>query len=362
MRHKHSQTIMIAVLTATLFFAASGICAEPETYRLGKSGKWQKIPDTPEGASMRQIAKIKQLIETGQPKAAKKAVADFRANYADLSTYELDAFDAFIEGELFYAKRKWTKAVRKYDFLLDNWPESAFRPAALNRQFEIAKAFLDGEKRTVLKVLKLSAYEDADKIMHGIESREGDTPRSQRALVELAKGYQKQEKYLNAAEAWLEVIEIWRVGDVGENALYQMANSHNLAYKGSRYDSTTLETARSYYILYQGQYDDPNFTTTEEVAAKIATIDEKLAEKQYTIGLHYENAENIEAAKIYYNHIINHEEWSTSKAAESAKTRLAVIETGKTDDLSKKRLPRKVFDAANVFLDSWFGLSPAKKS
>lgn len=357
MRHKHSQTIITTALTAILFFTAGGICAEPETYRLGKSGKWQKIPDTPEGASMRQISKIKGLIETGQWRAAEKAVADFRVNYSGLSTYELDAFDAFIEGEIFYARRKWTKAVRKYDFFLDNWPESAFRPAALNRQFEIAKAFLEGEKRRVLKVLKLSAYEDADKIMHGIENREGDTPRSQRALVTLAEGYQKLEKYLNAADTWLEVKDLWPAGKIGENALYQMANSQNSAYKGSKYDSTTLVTARSYYNDYGRQYSQS--AIEKNVDTKISTIDEKLAEKQYAIGFHYENAENIHGAKLYYDHTI--EKWPTSKAAESAKTRLAVIKTGKTDDLTKKRLPRKIFDKANIFLDSWFGATAVKK-
>lgn len=357
MRYKNTQTLITTVLTATLFFTLTAICAEPETYHLGSSGKWQKIPDTPEGASMRQIAKIKQFIETGKVGKAKKAVADFRVNYSGLSTYELDAFDAFIEGELFYAKRKWTKAIRKYDFFLDNWPESTFRPAALNREFEIAKAFLEGEKRRVLKVLKLSAYDEADKIMHSIETREGDTPRSRRALVTLAEGYQKRKKFINAAETWLEVKDLWPAGQIGENALFQMANSHNSAYKGSRYDSTTLLTARSYYNEYQREYT--RSATEKEVGAKVSEIDEKLAEKQYTIGFHYENAENAHGAKLYYDHVI--EKWPASKAAESAKTRLSVIKTGNTDDLTKKRLPRKAFDVANVFLDNWFGLASVKK-
>jgi len=357
MCHKNSQTLIATVLTATLLFTLTAVCADPETYRLGKSGQWQKIPDTPKGASMRQISKIKQFIETGKVSKAKKAVADFRVNYSGLSTYELDAFDAFIEGELFYAKRKWTKAVRKYNFFLDNWPESTFRPAAMNRQFEIAKAFLDGEKRRVLKVLKLSAYDEADKIMHGIESREGDTPRSRRAMVTLAQGYQKREKYINAAETWLEVKDLWPAGKIGENALYQMANSHNSAYKGSKFDSTTLLTARSYYNDYKREYT--RISIEKGIDTNISEIDEKLAEKQYTIGFHYENAENIHGAKLYYDYII--EKWPDSKAAESAKTRLSVIKTGKTDDLTKRKLPRKAFDIANVFLDSWFGLAHVAK-
>ncbi|MBW8034264.1 MAG: hypothetical protein FVQ79_00940 [Planctomycetes bacterium] len=135
-----------------------------------------------------------------------------------------------------------------------------------------------------------------------------------------------------------------------------MANSQNSAYKGSRYDSTTLVTARSYYSDYQRQYSQSSIE--KNVDTTISTINEKLAEKQYTIGFHYENAENIHGAKLYYDHII--EKWPTSKAAESAKTRLNVIKTGKTDELTKKRLPRKAFDTANVFLDNWFGLKTLK--
>ncbi len=357
MKHRKLQTLITAVLTATLIFAFTGIGAEPETRRLSRSGKWQKIPDTLQGASMRQISKIKQLIETGQAEAAQKAVAEFRLNYSDLSTYELDAFDAFIEAEIFYAKRKWSKAVRKYDFFLDNWPESTFRPAALNRQFEIAKAFLDGEKRTVLKVLKLSAYEDADKIMHGIENREGeDSPRSKRALVTLAEGYQNQGKFLDAANTWLEIKDLWPAGTIGENALYQMASSHDSAYKGSKYDSTTLVTATIYYNDYKREYTSS--AIEKNVDTKISAIDEKLAEKEYTVGFHYENAENVHAAKLYYDYII--QKWPNSEAAESAKTRLLVIKTGKTDDLTKKKLPRKAFDTANKFFDSWFGATYAK--
>jgi outer membrane protein assembly factor BamD (BamD/ComL family) len=354
---RNLQVFAMTGFMVIMVFAAIGICAEQETQRLDRAGKWQTIPDTADGVYMREIAEVKQLVDTGQVKAAEKAFDEFRLKYPELSTYEIEAFNTLIEAELFYTKKKWTKAVRKYDFFLDNWPESAFRSAALDRQHSIAEAFLAGEKRRFLKIIKLSAYEEADNIMHGIENREGDTPRSQRALVALAEGYQKRGKFLDAAEAWVEVKGLWPAGQIGENALYQMAVSQDRAYKGSRYDNTTLLTAKTYFSDYRREYT--HLAVDRGVDAKMSAIEEKLADKEYATGFHYENSENIYAAKLYYEHIMA--KWPDSAAAESAKTRLSVIKSGKTDEATKKKLQRKAFDVTTIFLDKWFGLAGAKK-
>lgn len=347
MYHRQLQILILTALTVG--FVLTGVAFSAETRRLTDDQKWEKIEDSPQGKQMLEIANIKQLVASGKPKEVRASLSKLLQSNPNLTPTDIDTY---IQAEVFYAKRKWLKANRKYNDFLDNSTERSLRRAALERQFSIAVAFLNGEKKRVLKVLKLEAYEEADTILHEIADRAKGTPLAKRALLTLAKGYQKKGKYIDSYEVWADIKYEFPTGNIGQNALLQMASTMHSAYKGPNYDSSSLATAKTNYEEYIQQYGKyPQLDT------KVAYVDQQLAYKQYTIGQYYENAENIAAANYYYRYVVA--DWPNSKATELSKNRLLALESGKSVAM-EKNLRRKAFDKTGWFLDNWFGLSKLK--
>jgi len=94
--------------------------------------------------------------------------------------------DAFFKGYLLYAKGKFAQSVRTFDTFLTNTRRANFYDAAIEKQFEMATAFLDGYKVPFLKYLG-KRYEEGVKVMTHIADRMGDAPIAQHALTEVAK-------------------------------------------------------------------------------------------------------------------------------------------------------------------------------
>ena len=111
-------------------------------------------------------------------------------------------FDLVIEAELLFDRNEWIKAARKYGELLDGFPDSWLYDTAMDRQFSVAQAFLNGQKRRVLKVLKWSAFDEGEKIMRRIADRAGEAPISRRALGALAGAYSRRRAVAKPYEVW----------------------------------------------------------------------------------------------------------------------------------------------------------------
>jgi len=337
----HKYLILIA-LTISMLLASS---VSAETWHLGNDNKWQPVEDSQDGGYLLAVSNIKRMIAEGKVNPAKKALEELKTAFPQVAGKDLDAF---IEAEILYAKGKWVKSNRKYNEFLDAWPASSLYESALERQYSIANAFIKGQKRRVLGILRLSAYEEADTIMHQIADRAGDAPIAKRALVTLAKGYQNRKDYMQAYNTWAEISSLWPTGDMGRKALLEMAQSLHSDYQGPRYDSTSLISARSYYQDYIERY--PDYAKENDIAVKIKLIDEQLAYKDFQIGQYYYRAEEPVAADLYFQNTID--TWPESTAAEMAEDQANKIEE-ETDD---RTASRKLFDTACLFLDNWFGL------
>jgi outer membrane protein assembly factor BamD (BamD/ComL family) len=344
----------IIVLSAALLLTGA---VAAETWQLKQGKDWQKIAAQADGEYMLAFAGIKQMIDTGQPKSAMAQLARLKENFTEIVGPDLDAFMA---AEMLYAKKQWSKAIKQYDEFLATFPDSRFYESAIEREYSIAVAYLGGEKRRVLKILKLSAFDDGAAIMRRIADRSGEAPIAKRALIALAQAHEKKDEYIEAYEVWADIYARWTTGDTGRQALLAMAQTLHSAYKSPKHDPTVLDSARSYYESFRDKY--PGLARDYEVAAKIEMIDEQLAYKQFAIGQYYEKTDSLQAANLYYQQVID--TWPGSTAAQMAKARMDAIisnEQGRTPG-QKRNLHRRMFEATSEFLDNWFGILKLKKS
>lgn len=321
----------------------AGFCAQAETLRLNSQGQWQPLAGDPQGNSVLALSEIKQKIVAGNKSQALKALAELKTRFPELAGPDMDAY---IEAETLYAKRNWSKSTKKFQEFIKTWPESPFFDIAVERLYSIGAAFLQGQKRQVLWVLWLPAFDNGADIMRNLADRMGTGPMGLRSLVTLAEAYEKKKMYPEAYEVWSEIADKWPTGDVGEHALLRMAKSLHAAYKGPQYDPTWLISAKAYYEDYINRY--PSKAQQINAAGTVSTIVEQQAYKNYTVAQYYNKTDHALGANLYYQYVLD--TWPDSQAAVFTKQKQA-------DGYKyKKTFQRKMFDAGNIFFDNWFGI------
>jgi hypothetical protein len=314
--------LIVSVVLSTQSIVPAG------TWRLDEGKEWEAL-EGDEGTDefLMAVTEIKELVNTGQTKAARKAFATLKEDFPEIAGPDLDIF---IKAEISFCKGKLAKTVRTHDKLLTEYPGSRFRRAALERQFSIASAFLSGKKKFNLGLVKFKRYAEGIKIMNKITERAGiETPIGVNAAVVVAEHYQSRKKYNDAYLKWWEVSLQYQAGQIGKDALLGMAQCKRAVYnmhpepERPFYDASCLSTAKSCYEKYRLLYaKDAEEIGVDEI---VDEINEQLSYKQYIIGKYYLSVGNKQAANLYYNMVVS--DWPGTKAADLAKEMLSKNET-----------------------------------
>jgi outer membrane protein assembly factor BamD (BamD/ComL family) len=282
------------------------------TWRLDKSGELKAVSESRQDTYLLAVAQVKKFVNEGKTKEVGKALAKLKKDFPEISGPDLDTF---IKAETFYSKGKFAKAVRAYDKILTEYPESKLYEAALDRQFAVATAYLDGEKKTVLKVFRIKGYAEGAKIMENIGDRTGNAPIGVEAAVAVARSYEKRKKFEDSYFKWSEISAKWPGGEIGKESLLGMARSKLASYKGPNYNSSSLVSAKTYYENFKERY--PKDAEKLDVDTILKQIDEQLGYKQLSIGRYYQRTGSKQSANFYYQMVIDN--WPKSKAALTAR-------------------------------------------
>ena len=300
----------IVLATATVLLAS--LTASAETWQLEKGRDWKALSAEGQDKYLLAVAQIKQLVNTGQTNAVRKALDRLKEDFPEVTGPDLDAF---IKAEMLFCRGKFVKAVRAYDRFMAKYPESGFCEAALDRQFAIATAFLAGRKKPVLRVFKMRGYAEGARIMERISDRAGDAPIALKAEITVAKSLENRKKFDEAWSKWSQILSRWPMNDISKDALLAMAQCKHAAYKGPKYDASSLVSAKTYYQKFKLQY--PKDAKEIDVDGKLKQINEQLACKQFAIGRYYQKSGNAQSANLYYRMVVH--DWPQSTAAKLAK-------------------------------------------
>ena len=300
-----------------------------ETWRLNE-GSWQGVSQDRQAEYLLAVSEIKQLVSTGQTKKLDQAYDNLKADFPEINGEDMSLF---IKAEKLFANGKFPKAVRAYDKLMNEYPNSPLFDVALDRQYDIAMAFLSGEKKTVLKVFKIKGYSEGAKIMERIGDRVGNSDIGMQAATSVANSYERRKKFNDAYLEWSQISSQWPTGTPAQTSLLGMGRCKHAAYKGPRYDDSSLISAGTYYGNYQARYslDARDY----DILAKLEQIKQQIAYKQFSIGQYYQNNENPESAKYYYKMVIN--TWPQTTAAKMAQEAMA------TEDAKKEKKWKRKF-------------------
>ncbi len=321
----------VALLGVAISIALScGTGVAAETWRLKSGDQWESVSSDPQERYLHAISELKELAKEGDASAVKEALKQIKAEFPDRVGPDLDLF---IQGELQYWRHRYGKALAKFEKMFKNYAASEFSAPALRREFDMAQAYLQGRKKTVLGIFKISGYAEGVEIMEKISDRAGiDEPNGVglNAALAVAEHYEAQEKYLEAYLKWAEIASYWETGPIGKRALYRMAEDNLAAYdqhaeeKRPYYDASKLTSAKTYYQKYLALY--PQDAQENDVPVKIQHLDEEMALKQFFIGQFYRRTGERQAANLYFNMVIRN--WPQTEAAVAAQEALEENQTG----------------------------------
>ncbi len=314
---RYAAPAVVLVLLCSLAPAA-------RTWRLKDGEKWESANDTPREQYALKVAELKDQLRTGEADAVEEILAEIKDKFPQYVGPDLDLF---VKGELQYWKDRYAKAMKQYEKLLKDYPGSEYAPVVLDREFDLAKAYLDGRKKKVLGFLKISGYAEGIELMERISDRAGlDEPNSVglKAAIAVAEHYETREQYLEGYLKWSEVASYWETGPVGKKALLRMAEDNLLAYnqppvkRRPLLDSSKLVTAKTYFEKYALLY--PKEVKPLKIDEKLKQIDELMALKQFTIGKYYRRVGKTSAARLYFETVIR--DWPKTDAASLAREAL----------------------------------------
>lgn len=311
LRHKIQLAIPAIIAVLAAFSSASA-----DVWRLGQDQSWVAI--SPQDKFLVAVAEVKKLVNTGQTEPARQAYENLKNDFPEVAGPDLDAF---IEAEMLYSQGKFTKAYRAYEKIIKDRPESRLRPAVLDRQFAIGTAYLGGQQKSVLRIVKLKGDAEGVRIMEKIIEQAGiDSPLGLRAALAIVRNYRKRTLFSEAYLEWWEISIQYKAGRIGKDALLGMAESKHAIYnrqpeeKRPFYDAANLGSARTYYRRFESLY--PEDAKRLGIDAIIKQIDEQQAEKQLTVARYYHRTGHIQSANLYYDMVLD--DYPGTKAAESA--------------------------------------------
>jgi len=223
-------------------------------------------------------------------------------------------------GAIYEEKNEYYKAFQSYKVVLESYPQSERINEVIEREFRIGNLFLSGKKAKIMGLEILPSLPRAVEVFEHIIRQAPYSEYGDQAQFRLGIAYKKWGRYEDGIEAFQTLIDNYPRSKLVPEARFQLADTSFVKSNVTARDQKALESASSYVDHFLKRH--PNTNVSEKAAKIRQEIDEKNAEKNYSIGIYYEKTNYLQSALIYFEDVANrypHTRWG-EKAAEKLKT------------------------------------------
>lgn len=285
---------------------------------LWKDGKWVRQAAAAEGTPAGEVSLIRRKIDRKKYRSAVKSVKKFLKRYPSSPLAEEVTG---LAGEAELARGRYWQAYEWYERQLVEFPAGEYFEQALEKEIQIAEAFLAGRKRIALGIFRLSAKQDGIDILQGIADHAPASPQAESALLTVGRYYCDEGKWRLAADAYEQFLTLMPRSPRAPQAELALAEALLRSYRGPSWDETPLIEAQQRYKAFAAKY--PARAKRAQVGRILKEeIRSARAEKQYETGRFYVRTRKAEAAAHYFRLVIekySDTEWATRARAELAK-------------------------------------------
>ena len=286
-----------------------------------KTGKWTNPKTAVKPNPKEQFAFAKTFYDEKKYEDAKREFKKLLRTYpksfeASESQYYLGLVEEE-QGNLY-------KAYLAYQKVIDKYPFSQRIQEIIEREYKIGEAFMSGEKRKAMGV-PLPVENPSIEIFTKVIENSTYGPLAAKTQYKLGLVLKSLLRYYEAEEAFNKVISNYPDSEWVEAAKYQIASCRAAVSRGPDYDQGAAKEAKEKFEEFVREH--PDAILSRDAEKNIEQLKEKEAESAYNIGRFYEKQKAWNAARIYYNEIVNN--YSESPWAARAMERLQIIDAGR---------------------------------
>jgi outer membrane protein assembly factor BamD len=209
----------------------------------------------------------------------------------------------FLLAEVYYQNGDRIRAFYHLDELMDDFPESRLFLPALQLQYDIAAAYLDGFNDTFLGMPIVPMTDEGIEMLYRIQERSPGSPLAEKALKRTADYYFNTSQFDLARDAYGAFVRGYPRSPLVPQVRLREAFASLAEFRGARFDATSLIDARAQFKEIQAQY--PDLAADANVAGWIDRIDSDLAHKAYMTADFYQRTNHPRGAVYLYRYVID---------------------------------------------------------
>jgi len=304
-----------------IFFFVSISPAYPYWIWTPKTGKWinpkTAVKPTP-----------KEQFDFSMSFYKEKKYEDAKREFKKLLKRYPKAFEAaesqYYLGLTEEAQNSLYEAYLEYQKVIDKYPFSERIPEIIEREYKIGELFMSGAKRKAMGV-PLPVDNPAIEIFSKVVENSTYGPFAPKAQYKLGLVLKGLSRYYEAEDAFNKIISNYPSSEWAEAAKFQIAVCRAAVSRGADYDQGAAKEAKDKFEEFVREHPDASLSRDAE--KNIDQLKEKEAEANYNIARFYEKQKARDAAKIYYNDVIN--TYPNSIWAAKSMERLGIMEKKK---------------------------------
>lgn len=306
-----------------LLVAASLCPAQSQSWEL-QGDEWQAVNRPPTSQPVIEpdatLDQVEQLITQGRYNAARKLAVRW-LNQPGNRSHPLRDRGLYLLAEAYYGYGNRIRAFYHLDELMDFHPDSPLYPRALQRQYDIADAYLKGYKNRFLGMPLFGAQGPAIDMLFRIQQRAPGSPLAEKALLRTADYYYADGQFDLAEDAYAAYLRSYPRSPLAPRVRLRQAFSNYAQFRGLRFDATPLLDARAQLVELASA--NPDLAAEENLGAFVERIDTTLARKMLVTAEFYERTNEDRAAAYYYRRVIRqYADTPEAREAEQALARL----------------------------------------
>ena len=319
---------LICLLSVILVCSANGNAFaawvwSPET------GKWtnpkNQAKDTPE----QQFEWAKSIYDD---KDFKRALEEFKKLTDSFPNTPMAAEGQYYQGVCYEALADIGKAAEAFQTLVDRYPYSGRVTDAIEHEYELAEAMLDGKKTKFLGMAIMPAQDTAALLYKHIVKSAPYGPFGVKAQYRLGDARMALGELEEAERAYQAVVDNYPNTEWSEKAGYQIAR---VSYKASKDGESNLAAADAAIEKFEGfKQAHPSSGLELEANEAISELREKKAKSFYDIGAFYERSGRLKSARPYLEDVVR--QFPDTKSAGEAKLLLTKIDSAESGQKPSK--------------------------
>lgn len=292
--------IVLSSLGLALLALQAPVVSAAAVYRPGEGFHSEDKDSGPmEPSAGEQLKKARALEEEGDSKRALGAYQALLNGFSGSGASPLAQFKIAEMNEKIGEPERAFKAYGKY---IADYPRGKEFDLVVERQFGIAKAFLNGERRKLFGVKTFSSMEQAQKMFEEIVKNAPYSKFAALAQFNIGMALEKQDKYPEAVAAYQLTVDKYPNDDVAGDAQYQIGYVQmHLLDQGSN-DHAARVKAKDAFEDFLVRY--PQSEKIQQAQANVTKLSGNNLKKTLEIAKFYDRTRNYKAAAIYYNDIL----------------------------------------------------------